>query len=101
MLRRDESYTSIVSATLANTSIAARLQREQAVVLERMARGGGATRWYYCRDQSCLGAIEGLLSPGAAVSFYFDNRIRHSRYSQELEDRLGDAIRDVGEMVLG
>ena len=46
-----------------------------AVVLERIARGGGATRWFVCRDRDALTAIAAELSPGSVVSFYFDGRL--------------------------
>lgn len=101
MPKRDEPFTAIVRATLATTPIVELLQRGEAVILERMARGGGATKWYYCRGQSELSTVEELLSPGGVVSFYFDERIRYSRYSRELEEKLEEAIENDGEVVVG
>jgi hypothetical protein len=101
MLRKDDAFTSIVRATLAVTPIAERLRHEDAVVLERIARGGGATNWYYCRDRAEMTAIEEKLSSGSVVSFYFDGRIRHAVYSAEVAADLEAAIAKNGEVVVG
>ena len=58
--------------------------RRGAVVLERIARGGGATRWYSLRDQEQLQSLAERVSPGSSVSFYFDDRVRVGQYSREL-----------------
>ena len=48
------------------------------MVLERIAYGGGATNWYFCRNITDLEAIERRLSAGSVVSLYFDDRIRRA-----------------------
>ncbi len=83
------------------------LRTRQAVVLERLARGGGATNWYHCPDQRHLAAITADLHPGSLVSFYFDDRITHSRYTANVHSRMLQLMRslrdagDSGEIVLG
>ncbi len=70
------------------------------VVLERIARGGGATRWYVCRDREALTALAAVLSPGSVVSFYFDGRIAELPYSPGLRVEVERIMRDSGEAVL-
>jgi hypothetical protein len=61
---------------LARTKVGELLATRDAVILERIARGGGATNWYYCRGCEQLETVEQELSPGSVVSFYFDGRLR-------------------------
>ena len=56
------------------TLVERRLAVTPALVLERIAGGGGATEWYYCKDATQLETIKAHLSPGSLVSFYFDHR---------------------------
>jgi len=95
------SFKSIVHATLATTAIRDLLATKEAVILERIARGGGATRWYYCLDKNHLDSVEAQLSPGSVVSFYFDDRIRHGLYSTEAKSNLERIIAETGEGVIG
>ena len=46
-----------------------------AIVLERIARGGGATDWYVLREPGDIDALAARLKPGSCVSFYFDGRL--------------------------
>jgi hypothetical protein len=55
-----------------------------AVVLERIARGAGATRWYSLRDPEKLHALAERLTPGSSLSFYFDDRVRAREYDGEV-----------------
>jgi hypothetical protein len=94
-------FPSIVHTTLAATPISSLLASTGAVILERIAMGGGATRWYYCSDRTQLEALEAHLRPGSVVSFYFDNRIQSAQYSPELKPKLETIIIDTGDVVLG
>ncbi len=78
-----------------------RLGATGAVVLERLARGGGGTKWYYCSDRSRLESVEERLSPGSVVSFYFDGRIRSDLYSPDVESNVENIIAEEGEAVIG
>jgi hypothetical protein len=90
-----------------NSRVPQLLQTRPAIVLERLARGGGATQWYQCRDHANLGAITAELRPGSVVSFYFDERIRHGLYTADVRAqmlRLMRSLRDAGdsgEIVVG
>jgi hypothetical protein len=97
----DASYVLLVRGTIAATPVHDRLRSSDAVVLERIARGGGATCWYYCRDHDHLGRIEEMLSPGSVVSFYFDGRLRRSGYSSRLLDDINEVLKERGEVVVG
>lgn len=71
-----------------------------AVVLERIARGGGATRWFVCRDRGDLTAIAAVLSPGSVVSFYFDGRIAEHTFGPGLRHEVERIIGETGEAIL-
>jgi len=93
------TFRSLVSSALESTAVSALLAKGPAVVLERIACGAGATRWYFCRDRHALDAIQGELSPGSLVSFYFDERIRKVVLSplirceiEQISARDGDAV---------
>lgn len=72
-----------------------------AVVLERIAAGGGDTRWYWLRDAAHLRLFSATVRPGSEVQFYFDGRIKTGPCDPDVrrEARL-IAERD-GEVVLG
>ena len=95
------SFKSAVRATIAAIPLGDLLATKAAVVLERVARGGGATRWYYCSDQSRLSLIEDRLSPSSVVSFYFDDRIRNDSYSPGVKAAIEEVITRNHEAVVG
>jgi hypothetical protein len=94
-------FTSFVKAALAATPINRLLEDNAAIVIERIAGGGGATNWFLCSNKSQLGAIEPKLSPGSVVSFYLDGRIRRAHYSPELKLYMEKIIAETGEIVFG
>lgn len=98
---KDHAFNSIVRSTLATTPIAERLKSHSAVVLERIACGAGATRWYYCEDKIALQSLEARLSPGSAVSFYFDDRIRGGSYSPEVKETMFTLYAERREPLIG
>jgi len=101
MIRHDADFVLRVHAAFAATPIGDRLGTTGAVILERVAKAGGATRWYYCPDKSQLGAVEERLSPGSTVSFYFDGRIRSALYSPEVKSNIEGIIIEESEAVIG
>jgi hypothetical protein len=91
-------------ATLARKSIEAttvpRLVRERsAIVLERYARGGGATSWYRIKSAEDLNQVVKLLRPGSAVSFYFDDRIAEGDPATARDEIVAIAARDINAVV--
>jgi hypothetical protein len=84
------------------------LRARPAIVLERIARGAGATNWYRCVDHSHLAALTAELNPGSVVSFYFDDRITNCRYTPTVREQmlqlmhtLREVHGDSGEIVVG
>jgi hypothetical protein len=75
-------------ATITAAGVHRRLAEDDAIVLERLARGAGATRWYRVATTEDLAALAGRVRPGSLVSFYFDDRIANSLVSQAVRDRV-------------
>jgi hypothetical protein len=79
-----------------------------AIVLERLAYGDGTTNWYRCVDQAALEALADELRHGSDVSFFFDDRFTHRRYTSRTRAEMArfmDYLRGVpgenGAIVLG
>ena len=70
-------------------------------MLERIARGGGATSWYSCGGPGELGALEDSLYPGSMVSFYFDERIQQVTDCRATVAKIVELISRTGECVVG
>lgn len=49
----------------------------QIVVLERLAIGAGATRWFFVTSMATLEHVFDLLRGGSSVSLYFSTRHLH------------------------
>lgn len=86
---------------LRHAGVAGRLAEVPAVVLERIARGGGATNWYYCSDESALSHVEQRLSPGSVVSFYFDDRIKRGSSKSDLSQTVLRVLEREPDCVVG
>jgi hypothetical protein len=99
---RVAAYTSIVQTTLRTTPVGALLtDGRPATVYERIARGGGATNWYYCPDPETLPRIEERLQPGSVVSFYFDDRFARHAWSSNLPTMIMQIVADTGDAIIG
>ncbi|HEX4434612.1 MAG TPA: hypothetical protein VH012_07275 [Acidimicrobiales bacterium] len=72
-----------------------------AIVLERVARGAGATRWYFCQAITELAAILPDLRSGSRVGFFFDDRIRREPFSDQVEAEIFDIAATTGEVLMG
>lgn len=96
-----ESTASICLAAMAVTSLAKLLARGPAIVLERVAFGGGATNWYYCTHEAQLPILAARFTPGSVVSFYFDGRIRDAISMDEVRSIADRSIRETGDAVVG
>jgi hypothetical protein len=81
-----DPYPVIALRAIEATAVPELLDRHPkgAVVLERIARGAGATRWYSLRDPEQLQSLAERLSPGSSLNFYFDDRIRPREYGSEV-----------------
>ena len=87
----------------AHPDLAARLSslRGRVVVLERIARGGGATRWYLGRSPEECQRIYRLLGPGSRVTFYFDGPLRVDPLGDRVIGAMFEAIGEDCEIVVG
>lgn len=88
-------------AAIVSTPTPRLLAERHAVVLERLARGGGSTRWYCIHDSVDLTRLSEMLTPGSAVSFYFDGRIKQRFLDDDLVDVVLELIQAHGEAVIG
>jgi hypothetical protein len=72
----DPDYSRTALAAIGAKATPAQLAAKlPTIVLERLARGGGATNWYLLREPRDIDALAGRLKPGSCVSFYFDDRL--------------------------
>ncbi len=85
---------------LSDSGIHALVESRPSIVLERLARGGGATRWYHLPRQGDVAQIASRLSPGSSVSFYFDNRFAWCRPGDPYEQRVRSVLATTGETVV-
>lgn len=81
--------------------VAALLRKGRAVVLERIARGGGDVSWFACNDEETLADLNDRFRPGSVVSFCFDDRIKLCRFADLPLDDIDRIIDDTGVCVVG
>ncbi len=74
---------------------------DEAFVLERIARGAGATRWYVLRSRADLSALASRLRPGSSVSFYFDDRFEPTANDEVARAGILGVLAEDGEAVVG
>jgi hypothetical protein len=95
------SYRNIALAAIGETVAQELLASKSAIVLERIARGGGATSWYLVRAPGDLDALVERLKPGSSVSFYFDDRLSVGPFNDETLASLLAIIERDGNAVIG
>jgi hypothetical protein len=98
---KSELLKSAIRSAFSANKIDVLLSARTATVLERLSRGGGATRWYFCADKLSLEAVAAKLSPGSVVSFYFDDRIRSDLHSRRIQASIEEIIAKEGDAVVG
>lgn len=91
----------LIANALRHSHVASVLSKRPAIALERLARGGGATRWYMLSQVDQLDRLADELSPGSAVSFYFDDRLAIRCFDDETVDLILDTVQAHGEAVVG
>lgn len=95
------AYSEFAREAIEREPVRRLLAERSAVVLERIARGGGATRWYLVSTEPDLERLDGRLSPGSVVSFYFDGRIAALPWGDDAVIRILDLIAETGDSVVG
>jgi hypothetical protein len=96
-----EPFADLAGTLIAASAVAGLLMRRPAMVLERIARGGGATRWYRLSTADDLARLCERLSPGSVVSFYFDERIEYLPLDDEATVRILEIASAEGSAVVG
>jgi hypothetical protein len=82
--------SALARGTIEASAVQRLLAQHSAVVLERIARGGGSTRWFFVQRPDQLEALAAALSPGSSVSFYFDDRIKRVELVPEVAEQSFD-----------
>jgi hypothetical protein len=77
-----------------------RVALSPAIVVERLARGGGATNWYAIAGSYQLDEFVSLVRPGSRVSFYFDDRLRWMALDDAAITVATEAIASTGDVVI-
>lgn len=100
----DEDRCDVISIArneLLRAHVQEAIDAHSAVVLERIARGGGNTNWYYRRGPGDLDSLVAHLKPDAKVSFYFDDRIHNSESIEDARRAADLLLREKGEALIG
>ena len=94
-------YFDLAREAIAKAGVEECLVRRPCVVLERIARGAGATNWFYCRELARLPSIVACLHPSSMVSFYFDERIKRAPWTDATRAEVLALIKAHAEIVFG
>jgi len=99
----EKSYAAIASRAIAATEVQRLLAASPrgTIVLERIARGAGATRWFAIPGVERLGDLSARLSPGSSVSFYFDDRLAAAPYGPDVVAEIVRVAARDGDAVVG
>jgi hypothetical protein len=73
----------------------------QIVVLERLARGAGAARWFFVTSRATLDQVFDLLRGGSSVSFYFSRHLHVEADNEDSRQSMFDELTACGEVILG
>lgn len=96
-----DNTPNLIASAIRDAHVGVALSKRPAVVLERIARGGGATRWYTVAHLDQLAPLATELRPGSTVSFYFDERIASRRFDDDTVGLIFDIVQSSGEAVVG
>lgn len=95
------SFSETVREALNRTAVRQLLAVRPAVILERLTRGAGATRWFFLASDRDLEFLYDRLAPGSRVSFYFDSRIAAYPFDDDAVIRVLDMVASSGDAVVG
>lgn len=103
-MRLDDEWPTIALDAIERTGVPDLLERRAGAdifVLERIARGAGATRWYVLRSRADLSTLATRLRPGSCVSFYFDDRFELRGNDEVARAAIVGIAAEEGEAVVG
>ena len=95
------SFDRLVRRAVEQTAVPRLLLQHPAIVLERVARAAGATRWFRITSDHDLQLLYERLAPGSTVSFYFDDRIAPHLHGDETVALIMDLVASHGDAVVG
>lgn len=70
------------------------------IVVERLAKAAGQTRWHVAEDETELMTMLAEVLPGSSVSLYFDGRLKKSNWSAETSSEVLAVVAEKGECVV-
>jgi hypothetical protein len=97
----DRPYAAVAIDAIRSTGAPRLLEGHPAVVLERLARAAGATRWFAIQGPHQLEALADKLSPGSCLSLYFDDRIRRAPFTEDVAEKILRIAAEDGDAVVG
>ena len=98
--QRTRGYPKLARAAIERTQVPGRLAEQPAVVLERIARGAGATRWYLVERAEHLDLLAKELTPGSDLRFYFDGRIAEGTIDDDATKAILVIAAEAGDAVV-
>jgi hypothetical protein len=83
-------------------AVSRRLQQpwSRVVILERLARGGGTSRWYYATSNEQIKDVLNLLRGGSVVSLFFGDELNVEIDSDEARQRMFDRVSPSREIMV-
>jgi hypothetical protein len=76
-------------------------ERGEGIVLERVARGAGRTRWWSCASYDEFLTVYDQLTPGSRVLIYWGDALHLARLNGDEEDRIWSSAAESGEVLFG
>jgi hypothetical protein len=88
---------------IADAGLSARISKpwRRVVVLERLARAGGAANWYLIRSKEDFDRVLQVLRGGSCVSFYFADQLHVETDTDSARQRMFDVVTSTGEVIVG
>jgi hypothetical protein len=78
-----------------------KLPWSRVVILERLARGGGASRWYYATSEEQFKNALSHLRGGSIVSLFFGDELNVDLDTDEARQRMFDQVSPSREIIIG
>src|SRR5688572_17102717 len=98
---KEATFQAVALRTIEATPVRGLLRNHAAVALERLAYGGGATRWFFLRRAGQLTELADIVTPMSSLSFYFDGRIAVGPVSSEVIEEIVKIAAEDRDAVVG
>ena len=90
----------VLDGVLASTLMTMLSSTGSVVVLERLPRAAGRTRWFVCDNPADLSNVIDVLRPASRVSFYFDDRVAEVPVDDHLRRMIPTLLAEQPDFVL-